>query len=327
MRRSSRVPPALLALWCAYALAAALGFRAAFREPKRIQVERIAPPSAPPAQRGEAARADVERAAASRWAALAPAPELREEFLPPDTPPFSAREVALGARLFTSAWTPGARSCASCHDPHWGFGGGGASGAPPLLDLLARQAFRGPAGWQALEARIESAIRDERELGARTDDAERALKDCAAALGAAGDQGGSPGVEASVGAARAIAAFLALQRSGPSPFDRERAGTPALSALQRRGRELFEGAAGCATCHLAPRFDVLGGGTLRDLELRPPFGAARHGTLRQLLAAHAPPTTRSPEALAALEAFLRALGGERAFPYLPERAPATPESR
>ena len=147
---------------------------------------------------------------------------------PPDAPPFSARDVALGARLFSSAWTPGARSCWSCHDPLWGFGGGGSSGAPPLLDLPARDAYRGPSGWRALETRIERSIRERGELGAPEGEAERALRELEADLEGAGEEAGSPDDSEPIGAARALAAFLALQRSGPSAFDRERAGASAL---------------------------------------------------------------------------------------------------
>lgn len=327
MRPPPRIPPALLVLWCVYALAAALGYHAAFREPKRVPFARSAAPPAPTEPSSATARAETERAAPARWAALAPAPELAAEFLPPDAPAFSARDVALGARLFTGAWTPGARTCADCHDPLWGYGSGGSGDAPSLLDLPAREAYRSPAGWRALEARIARSIREGRELGAREGEAEQALQEFAASLDVERDDHGSAHGLDSIGAARAIAAFLALQRSGPSAFDREREGVPALSALQRRGQALFEGEAGCAACHRAPRFDVPSGGTLRDLELRPPYGPVRHRTLRELLADHAPPNLRTQEPLAALESFLRALSGERSFPFLPDRAPAKPTPR
>lgn len=57
-----------------------------------------------------------------------------------------------------------------------------------------------------------------------------------------------------VHAANAMAAFIAVAwRADDSPFDRHLRGqADALSALQRRGMDLFYGKAGCSTCHAGP---------------------------------------------------------------------------
>ncbi|MBL8896297.1 MAG: hypothetical protein JNM84_01660 [Planctomycetes bacterium] len=316
MRILPRVPPALLALWSIYALAAALGYAAAFREPKRTAITRSAPRTSENAPRASAVSRESALAEPAQWSQLAPAPELAPSYLPPGAPAFSAREAALGARLFLEPWTAGARTCASCHVPEWGFGDG-AGAVPPLLDLAARAAYRSAEGWSTLEARVARAILSEHELFAAPNAADRALASFAESSAA------NESSEEIGGPARALAVFLALQRSGPSAFDRARAGaSPELSELQQRGRQYFEGASGCARCHPAPEFPVVGGSTLRDLELRPPYASPRWRTLREVLSQHETSAPRAPEELAALEAFLRSLGSERSFPFLPERAPA-----
>ncbi len=51
----------------------------------------------------------------------------------------------------------------------------------------------------------------------------------------------------------AIAAFMAFEwRSDDSPFDAHLRGEVALSGAAARGRDLFYGSAGCATCHSGP---------------------------------------------------------------------------
>ncbi|MBK9388404.1 MAG: hypothetical protein IPN34_26590 [Planctomycetes bacterium] len=322
MRSLPRVPPALLALWSTYALAAALGYAAAFREPKRTAIVRSAPRAAAASERAATARHDAAVLEPARWSAFAPSPELEPSFLPPGAPSFSARESALGARLFLEPWAKDGRSCASCHVPDWGFGSGDEA-VPALLEIGARAAYLGPDGWRALEGRIARAISAPTELGSPAGSAGRALRAFAEQAGAVLEEG-----ESDAAAVRALATFLALQRSGPGPFDRMRAGAAtAMSELQRLGWQQFEGASGCSRCHPAPGFPVEGGSSLRDLERRPPYTSRRWRTLRELLAQHETPEPRAPDELAALESFLRALGSERGFPFLPERAPALDRPR
>jgi hypothetical protein len=322
MRSLPRVPPALLALWSTYALAAALGYAAAFREPKRTAIVR-ATPRATTADIGETTGPrDAAVVEPARWSALAPSTELAPGFLPAGAPAFSARESALGAALFLEPWAEGARSCASCHVPAWGFGSGDGA-VPALLELGARAAYRGPDGWRALEARIAHAISAPEELGAPAGSAGRALRAFAERERTALEES-----EGDAAAVRALATFLALQRSGPAAFDLARAGAAAeLSEVQRQGWQQFEGASGCSRCHPGPAFPVEGGSTLRDLELRPPYASRRWRTLRELLAQHETNAPRAPDEIAALESFLRALGSERGFPFLPERAPALDRPR
>lgn len=59
----------------------------------------------------------------------------------------------------------------------------------------------------------------------------------------------------SIGVAKAIAAYVRTIVSGNSPYDRFKAGDKsALSTEAQRGLALFEGKAGCATCHVGFNF-------------------------------------------------------------------------
>lgn len=185
--------------------------------------------------------------------------------------------IALGQRLFFDARlsADGRLACASCHRPAQGF----ADGLPRGVGrrVLARNT---PALWNAVHERwlgwdgaADSLWSQHLQpLGAASEMAASAAQ-VRATLAADGDLacrwqqvfgGPVPGdaESALVGTAKAIAAFVGMLVSAPTPFDgfRDALARGDLAAAAgyplpaQRGLRLFVGTGQCSTCHVGPRF-------------------------------------------------------------------------
>ena len=198
---------------------------------------------------------------------LPPVLGLEEFVAAPDSNPVTAEAVALGRRLFGDPIVSrdSSTSCASCHRPSGAFsdnlavsrGVGGRAGmrnAPTLLNRAYGASFFWDGRAASLEEAVLRPITDENELALSLAALVRRLS---AVPGyreefarAYRGQSVSPGT---IG--RALASYIRTLRSGDSRVDRHNAGdTAALTAEERRGRELFLGRANCAACHAGPNF-------------------------------------------------------------------------
>jgi len=241
---------------------------------------------------GVACRAAPTALPATTPGAGAPAWELDNPVRPLPAPPLGSpadfaatpwvtpEKVRLGRWLFFDARlsADGTISCATCHRPEHAFseptatstgirGQRGTRKAPPILN----------AAWPIYPVWFwdgRAASLAEQASGPLTNPVEMAmpLDAVVAAVGAV------PGYREAFAAAfagpgidigritEALAAYEATRLSGNSRADRFDAGDEgALSPVERRGRELFFGRAGCNKCHLGPgytdsRFHNLGAG-------------------------------------------------------------------
>ena len=159
-------------------------------------------------------------------------------------------------------------SCASCHDPKFGFsngerfatGVGGAKGgrsAPSVINsAYYRQQF-----WDGRAASLE-----EQALGPIANPIEMALpvEDAVAKLNKIGGYKSSFqkvfGTDVTAdGIAKAIAAYERTVLSGNAPYDKFKAGDEsALSEKAQHGMKLFFGKANCSACHGGPNFSDSG---------------------------------------------------------------------
>lgn len=184
--------------------------------------------------------------------------------------PTTTAKVALGQRLFHDPLLSGDGSvaCATCHRADRAFtdalpvsrGVGGRAGlrnAPSLLDVAYRRPLFWDGGSPSLEAQVLAPLEAEDEMDADLAallDRLAAHAEYPALFDAAFGEGPSVAT-----LTRALAAFERTLLSGPTPYDRHRAGeVGALPDAARRGLALFEGRAGCVACHAAPRFTTDG---------------------------------------------------------------------
>lgn len=212
--------------------------------------------------------------------------------------------VRLGERLFfdTRLSADGTVSCATCHRPDLAFQDGrqvavgvagrtGTRNTPSLLDVAQQTSLFWDGRRDALASQALDPLLNPVEHGLASE-AELLMKlrlDAGYVRAARAAGGGSDGLTVDQASA-ALAAFQRTLVSGPTPFDRFRAGnTLALSAPARRGWQLFTGAAQCGRCHLAPdearplftdhQFHSLAVG-LRAIERKLPELTTRLATLR-----------------------------------------------
>lgn len=182
---------------------------------------------------------------------------------PPDGLP-EKDVVALGRLLFFDPVLSRDSSvaCVSCHQPDRAF----ADDRPVSVGVFGRRGTRNvPAivnrGWgraffwdgriESLEEQVLQPILASVEMDMTVEEVVARLRADPAyrrrfrtALG--GDVDGD-------GVARALADYVRSIRAGDSPFDRAMDGKDdALTALERRGLELFQGRARCARCHTGP---------------------------------------------------------------------------
>ena len=185
----------------------------------------------------------------------------------PGSNPYSEAKSALGEMLFFDPLLSGSktRSCATCHNPSlsWGDGLARAIGedpkglplrAPSLIDV----AFIEPLGWDGKFRDIESVA-----FGPITNPVNMNLTEAELI----GRLSAIPGYDEAFTRAfgddaitrpRIEAALATYQRTivaGESPFDRWIAGEETvINAAAKRGFDVFNGKAGCSTCHKGPSF-------------------------------------------------------------------------
>ena len=193
-------------------------------------------------------------------------------YAPLSAPPASVELRALGARLFLEPRLSGTgmRSCASCHDPRRAF----TDGLPTAAGIDrhgARVARNTPtlinAGLEPRQFADErAATLEDQALEVLRSPAEMGSSDSAAAHAIAADatyrrdfaiafHADSHDVVTPVRLRQALAAYVRSLVALNSRFDRAvRGDKSAMSALERRGFNLFMGKAACGTCHFAPLF-------------------------------------------------------------------------
>jgi cytochrome c peroxidase len=179
--------------------------------------------------------------------------------------------VHLGQSLFfdLALSADGDVSCATCHQPSLAFSDGlprasgtraqqGTRNTPSLLDVAAQRSLF----WDGRRSRLEDqaldplfnhrehGLRDEAELLGRLRADPGHVAAFQAAFGVSADQIATQHV------AQALAAYQRTLVSGPSPFDRFRAGqADALPPAARRGWIVFDQQARCTRCHSADAAD------------------------------------------------------------------------
>ncbi len=184
----------------------------------------------------------------------------------PDDNSLTAAKVALGRQLYfdTRLSADNSVSCATCHDPKFGFADGnpvstgikgqkGSRSAPTIVNrLFSKEQF-----WDGraadLEAQALGPIENPIEMGATLGDVVSRLGAIEgyrnAFMKAFGTEVNSEGI------AKAIASFERTVLAGNSPYDRFTAGDEtALSESAKRGLVVFEDKANCMTCHVGFNF-------------------------------------------------------------------------
>lgn len=184
----------------------------------------------------------------------------------PENNPLTADKVELGRKLYFDKRlsADNSVSCATCHNPEFGFTDGsavstgingqkGGRSAPTVVNRLfsKEQFWDGRA--EDLEDQALGPIQNPIEMG---NTLEAVVKKLNAIEGYRKDFQEVFGTEVTAdGIAKAIASFERTVISGNSPYDRFKAGDEkALSESARRGLDLFEGKANCVTCHVGFNF-------------------------------------------------------------------------
>ena len=184
--------------------------------------------------------------------------------IPADNPP-TAETIALGRRLYydTRLSIDNTVSCASCHNPQFGFTDGkavsegvkkqlGGRSAPSVINAAyySLQFWDGRA--PSLEKQAEGPVANPIEMAHSHDGIEKMLNSDASYL-AEFEKAWGPGPITYEMAAKSIASFERTVLSGNSPFDRYMYGgdKKALSESARRGLDVFRDPkrGNCAVCH------------------------------------------------------------------------------
>ncbi len=185
----------------------------------------------------------------------------------PDNNRITPQRVALGKALFFDPRLSGsgAISCASCHNPSFGWQDGQAKGVGDKGGRLGRRtptilntAWAEPLFWDGrapnLEEQAKGPMASTAEMNMPHGDVVAAVKRVPgyrAAFAVA-----YPGEVVNIDTvAKAIAAYERTVISGVAPFDRWVQGQArAMSPQAVRGFKLFNGKANCASCHSSWRF-------------------------------------------------------------------------
>ena len=193
-------------------------------------------------------------------------PDLDDIEYPEDEPPSEA-EVNLGKLLFFDARLSGngKMSCASCHNPDYGFGDGlalslGSEGnklsrhTPHLYNLAWSSIMFWDGRASSLEQQVLMPISNPEEMNLPPEK----MLDRIVAIALYKEQFrevyGQEDVDTSL-VSRALASFMRSLISVNAPFDRYMSGdTNAMSPEAVRGMKLFEGKANCIECHDGPNF-------------------------------------------------------------------------
>ena len=269
------------------------------------------------------------------WKLKLPAPRVAipaglDAFLPvPASNPLTPQKIALGKKLFFDKNLSQNRtiSCATCHQPDYAF----ADARPVAVGIngqrgdrrtprLANRAYGYSFFWDGrvkdLESQVVQPIENPKEMALP-------IAEAAARVGL------TPLV-----LQQALASYVRTILSGDSPYDRYLQGDrDALTDIQQKGLKLFQGKAGCSSCHVGPnlsdeKLHDTGIGpvpiriktpSLRDAAKAPPYmhdgslatladvidhynlGTNRHPDLHPLLL--------SSDEKQQLQAFLQALNG------------------
>lgn len=169
--------------------------------------------------------------------------------------------IELGRRLFfdPALSADSSLACASCHQPAKSFADGrtvsvgvfgrrGTRNVPSIVNRGWGKAFFWDGRVATLEEQVLRPIIEPAEMGLSVEEAVRRLarhpawrSQFRSALAAAVSRDGL---------ARALAAYVRSIRAGESRFDRAMLGDArALTELEQRGLELFQGRARCIRCH------------------------------------------------------------------------------
>jgi cytochrome c peroxidase len=192
-------------------------------------------------------------------------PALPPLAIPSDNPQSDAK-IALGAQLYFDPRlsVDNSVSCATCHAPETAWanhdtvdtGVGGRTGtrnSGTVMDAayMRFQFWDGRA--RTLEEQALGPIHNPVEMGETLGHVVRKLNAIAGYRAQFHHVFGT--AVTADGIAKAIAAFERTVLSGPSPYDRFKAGDrTAMSESARRGLDLFDGTAGCSACHAPPMF-------------------------------------------------------------------------
>jgi cytochrome c peroxidase len=185
----------------------------------------------------------------------------------PSSNPYSEAKAALGKKLFFDPLLSRSRtlSCATCHDPSlsWSDGRSRAIGedpkglplrTPTLIDVASTE----PLGWDGKFRDLESVAFGPITNPAIMNLTESELIERLSAGPAYIDAFAQAFGDGAVTRPRIEAAFATFERTivaGQSPFDRWIMGDKtAISAAAKRGFQVFNGKAHCATCHNGPSF-------------------------------------------------------------------------
>lgn len=196
----------------------------------------------------------------------------------PDLPldrPLTVELVDLGKKLFfdSSLSRTGTTSCATCHDPKFGYADprprsisdGGLiqdRNAPSLYNVGFLPSVMWDGRFETLEDQALDAFRENGEMGRAVEGAVEVLRstiDYVALFKQIFNE--KPTAD---NMAIAIASFERALVSGNSPFDHFLFGEDdkALTSLEAQGLEVFSTKGGCLNCHdvFHPKFNALGGG-------------------------------------------------------------------
>jgi cytochrome c peroxidase len=184
---------------------------------------------------------------------------------PADNPPSEAK-IRLGKELYFDKRLSkdSTISCASCHDPKFGWadprqfsaGVGGALGnrnAPTVLNSAYNRFQFWDGRAPTLEAQAVGPIQNPVEMQMTMDSCVDRIKSIPGYVREFQEVFGTGPSEETIG--QAIAAFERTVLSFNSPFDRYHAGDrSALSPAALRGMKVFNGRGHCSACHSGPNF-------------------------------------------------------------------------
>ncbi len=180
--------------------------------------------------------------------------------VPPHNPLTKAK-VRLGRQLFFDPIlsADSTVSCATCHIPKNFFSDGkpvsqglsgrsGTRNTPSLINVAYQKLFFWDGGSITLEHQVFGPLQSSAEMGLDLASVLSRLESAPAYREAFDDVFGVP--PSLRGLTQALGAYQRTLRSGGARYDSYKAGeTKALSASEKRGLALFEGKAGCISCH------------------------------------------------------------------------------
>jgi cytochrome c peroxidase len=185
----------------------------------------------------------------------------------PSNNPYSEAKSALGKMLFFDPLLSRSRtrSCATCHNPSlsWGDGlphavGEDPKGLPLRAPTLIDVAFVEPLGWDGKFKDVESVAFGPITNPANMNLTESELIARLSAIPSYGDAFADAFGDGAITRPRIEAALATFERTivaGPSPFDQWILGDEtAISAVAKRGFQIFNSKARCSTCHSGPSF-------------------------------------------------------------------------